>query len=129
MEFKFTKKPLMIVAGIICAISILLIPLAIVLFIAASKGKIVINDNEFIYSMVGTTKIPLKDITKLTLKNAVRPGQQIPIGNAGMIVNITTVQPLEIQYSGKKKTFTLNAFETPNKIVEMLEKKTGLKLA
>ncbi len=126
-KFKSGGKSLFIVAGVICLISLVGFPFAIMFFYMAATSKIVMTDKKMIYKMLTTKEIYYSKITKIRLANAV--GANYYIGNGvPVFVNFATVIPLIIEWNGKKTKLSANFFEDADEIVHILESKTGLKL-
>lgn len=128
-KFKTGGKILFIAAGIICLITIIGAPFALIFFYMAAKAKIVMADRSMIYKMLTTKTIAYSKITKIRLARPVSSTYYaMNAGNPGIMVSFATVIPLIIEWDGRKTKISANFFENAEEIVQTLEEKTGLKL-
>lgn len=128
-KFKSSGKSLFIVAGVICAISFIGLPVALVFFYMAATSKIIVKEDHMIYKMLTTKNIPYKQITKIRLAKPVSANYYAMNGSRpGVFVNFATVIPLIIEWNGKKTKISANFFENAEEITRTLEEKTGLTL-
>ena len=128
-KFKSSGKSLFIVAGIICVLSLVGIPVALIFFYMASTAKIVMQDDHLTYKMLTTKKIPYNKITKIRLAKPVSASYYLTNrSHPGVFINFATVIPLIIEWNGKKTKISANFFENAEEITRTLEEKTGLNL-
>lgn len=117
MIYRFTGKPLFIIAGIISCMTILFIPIGIIFFYMAARAQIEITADAFMYTMLTRTVIPFTTIT--SVKQA--PLQQVYNHHGNVTLRGVAVVPLLITYApGKTLKLSLNYFEKPTEIFEIL---------
>lgn len=112
-------------AAVVCFLSLILIPLGIFFIWAARRAQIKIENGTMYYTMFGTKVIPFAEMRKLDLLRPVQVRYQI--GYA--IPTFATVVPFQITYGDNKKVkFSLNYFQNPEELIQVLQKESGLKL-
>lgn len=112
-------------ASVVCFLTIIMIPLGIFFIWAARRAQIKFEDGAMHYTMFGTKVIPFQDMKKLELLRPVQVRYQM--GYA--IPTFATVVPFQITYGDNKKIkFSLNYFQKPDELVQVLQQESGLKL-
>lgn len=122
-------KILFYAAAFICFISLIGIPVGILFIVMAVRAKIILTEKELLYTMLRTKRIPYSQITRISLAKAqtVRYYLKNSAGS-GTSLNLVTVIPLIIEGNNKKIKLSSNFFDNAQEMIELLLKKTKLKL-
>ena len=124
-EYRFTGQWMFYVAAIICFFTVLFIPLGVWFIISARRARIKIDEDFFSYTMFTEKVIRFKEIKTLKLGKKVEVRYKVGY----VIPTFATVVPLIVEMKNEKMIkFSLNYFESPEKLIEELQRKSRKKI-
>ncbi len=122
-------KILFYAAAFICFISLIGIPVGILFIVMALRAKIILTDKEITYTMLRTKSISYSEIKRISLAKAQTARYYLKnSAGSGTSLNLVTVVPLVIESKEKNIKLSSNFFDNTQGMIEILLKKTKLKL-